>query len=312
MSDNTPAPAARASGAPDSARYEYISMQPQVRRDPLSDFLDACAPVAKAFGWQYGDYATCGPRINGDMELVYVLSGESIITVNGEQSHGFAGDMFVIPKYSYSEINTNPADPHENYWLHLDIGDMLCAERLRVLLGGPLLHLGLDSWLLNLYRWLDAEYELQGDGCRASIDALVRLIFLRVIRLADRDISAIDACPGPDNRGSRAEKLLSDCVREITAHRGAISAGELCHSMYVSPAYLRRLFDNMLGMPPSAFIRSVRMREAEIMLLTTTAPISEIASALGFSSPYHFSGEFRRFHSISPTGYRAVARGGQA
>ena len=179
MSENTPAPAAPASGAPDSARYEYISMQPQVRRDPLSDFLDACAPVAKAFGWQYGDYATCGPRINGDMELVYVLSGESIITVNGEQSHGFAGDMFVIPKYSYSEINTNPADPHENYWLHLDIGDMLCAERLRVLLGGPLLHLGLDSWLLNLYRWLDAEYELQGDGCRASIDVYKRQVHRR-------------------------------------------------------------------------------------------------------------------------------------
>ena len=85
MSDTAFSPTPHVPGAADSARYEYISMQPHVRRDPLSDFLDACAPVAKAFGWQYGDNATCGPRINGDMELVYVLSGESVITVNGEQ-----------------------------------------------------------------------------------------------------------------------------------------------------------------------------------------------------------------------------------
>ena len=143
---------------------------------------------------------------------------------------------------------------------------MLCAERLRVLLGGPLLHLGLDSWLLNLYRWLDAEYELQGDGCRASIDALVRLIFLRVIRLADRDISAIDACPGPDNRGSRAEKLLSDCCSRESPLTAARYPPANCVTACTSaPLTCAGCSTTCWGMPPSsAFIRSVRMREAEI------------------------------------------------
>ena len=296
----------RENAVPDAARYEYFSLPPRVRHDPLSDLIDACEPVVKAFGYEYGAYNTCGPRINGDMELIYVLSGESIVTINGETLHGYAGDMFVIPKYSYSEINTTPSDPHENYWVHLDIADMLCAEQFRRLLGGPLLHPGLDRWLLRLYRWMDAEFMLQSDGCRMAIDALIKLIFLQIINLTSE--SCPSAAHGAPRDFSRAEKLLSDCVREITACRGAISAGELCERMFISPAYLRRMFSDALGMPPSAFIRSVRMREAEMLLLTTTESLADISVKLGFSSPYHFSSEFRRCHSVSPSVYRATAR----
>lgn len=300
----------RQTETPDTARYEYFSLPHRVRHDPLSDLIDDCAPRVKGFGYEYGAYNTCGPRINGDMELIYVLSGESIVTINGETLRGYAGDLFVIPKYSYSEIDTNPLDPHENYWVHLEIADMICAERLKRLLGGPLLHPGLDRWLLRLYRWLDAEFMLQSDGCRMAIDALLKLIFLQIISLTS-DASQPRSAQGV-HASSRADRLLSDCVREIASCHGAISAGELCERMFISPAYLRRLFSDALGMPPSAFIRSVRMREAETLLLTTTDSLADIAARLGFSSPYHFSGEFRRCHSVSPSVYRATARGSAA
>ena len=43
-----------------------------------------------------------------------------------------------------------------------------------------------------------------------------------------------------------------------------------------------------------------------MLLLTTNAPISVIAMDLGFSSPYHFSNEFRKYHSVSPSMYRKL------
>ena len=50
------------------------------------------------------------------------------------------------------------------------------------------------------------------------------------------------------------------------------------------------------------------LTEAEMLLLTTTESLADISVKLGFSSPYHFSSEFRRCHSVSPSVYRATAR----
>lgn len=290
-----------------AARYEYISLKPLTAPDALSDFIAACEITVKCLGWQYGSRCTTScPRINGDMELIYVVSGESIVTINGETFHGFAGDMLVIPQYAYSYIDTNPDDPHENYWMHIKTRNITYAEKLRMLLGGPLLHIGADRLLLKMYRWLDAEYSLRDNGFKIGIDALVKLIFIRIIRITGRNLSDLGSALRSESRNSNARQLLSQCVREITARRGALSASDLSRITFASPAYIRRIFNDMLGMPPSEFIRSTRMREAEIMLRTSDEPVSSIAAALGFSSLYHFSREFRRIHSMPPTTYRSM------
>lgn len=59
-------------------------------------------------------------------------------------------------------------------------------------------------------------------------------------------------------------------------------------------------------MTPLTFIRSVRMREAEILLLSTDESVGAISAKLGFSSTHHFYNEFRHFHSISPAAYRDI------
>ena len=59
-------------------------------------------------------------------------------------------------------------------------------------------------------------------------------------------------------------------------------------------------------MTPLTFIRSVRMREAEILLLSTDESVGAISAKLGFSSAHHFYNEFRHFHSVSPAAYRGA------
>ena len=295
-----------AAGCPEQP-YVYYSATPTIFCDGLSDFLADCNIVVKAFDWQYNKNNTCGPRIYGDMELIYILAGESIVTVNGTVYHGYANDMFVIPQFAFAQISTNPEDSHENYWMHLQISDPLRAQRLARLLGGPLLHLGEDRPLRELYRWLDACNVLRGEGSYLAIQSLAQLILTRVIRLVHPVNGPADAplLPAMENRA--ADELLQRSVRVVSDCRGNISVNALSARLFVSSAYIRRIYRQRLGMTPLAFIRSVRMREAEILLLSTDESVGAISAELGFSSTHHFYNEFRRFHAISPAAYRAAA-----
>lgn len=291
---------------PTEAQYSYFSEKLHVRCDPLSRFIESCDLTLKAFDWQYGPENTTGPRIYGDMELIYVMSGESIITLNSVVYYGHEGDLFVIHKHSLCRIDTNPEDPHENYWMHLDVGDVVAEKQLENLLGGPMLHLGKDRQLLEYYRWMDAYYTIGGNGSYLCIKSCLHLILCRIIQLLHQQenpstFRIADQCDDLRN-------LLRICIQKILESRGNITVAKLCEQVYVSPSHLRQVFRTQLGESPSAFIRSVRIREAEKQLMVTDLPISAIASQLGYASPYHFTNDFRKNHAITPTEYRKIHR----
>lgn len=75
----------------------------------------------------------------------------------------------------------------------------------------------------------------------------------------------------------------------------------------------------LAGMPAGAFIRAFRktfhttpyqyvldrrIGHAKTLLLTTSQSITEIAVAVGFSTPNHFATAFKRRVGVSPRGYR--------
>lgn len=288
------------------SQYTYFSETLHVNRDPLSTFIETCDFTLKAFDWQYGPENTAGPRIYGDMELIFVQSGESIITINGVVYHGYEGDMFVIPKHSLCRIDTNPENPHENYWMHLDIGDVAAEKHFENLLGGPLLHLGKDKQLLEHYHWMDAYFTIRGSGSYLCVKSCLHLILIRIIQLLQQQekISTFLIPNQSDNR----HDLLRACMDMIIEKHGNINVAALCEQMYVSPSYLRQVFRTQMGESPSSFIRSVRIREAEKLLMSTDSPISAIAAQLGYASPYHFTNDFRKYHAIAPTEYRKIHR----
>lgn len=287
----------------DNGFYEYCNLPMQISHDPLSDFLDSCNLTVKAFGYQV-EMPYIGPRIYGDLELIYLLSGDGILNINGKIYHGKANDMFVLPKYSLCSF-TNPGDRFENYYIHIDISDPIAEEQLKLLFREPLLHLSADPVLLQCYRWLETYYVDGGSGSHLAINSLLRLILIRAITLSGVAKNTDAVNPKPKSENSQYQ-LLRNAIELITEKQGNITVTELCNTLYVSPTYTRRVFRNLLGASLHTFIRSVRIRAAEIMLLTTAEPISDIAMQLGFSSPYHLSNEFKKYHSVSPSTYRKL------
>ncbi|MGP3967606.1 helix-turn-helix domain-containing protein [Streptomyces sp. 6N223] len=103
---------------------------------------------------------------------------------------------------------------------------------------------------------------------------------------------------GVDPRVRRVEAL-------IAADPGAPhTVASLAAAVSLSPSRLAHLFAEQLGHTPMRALRDARLRHAARLLEATPLPVSRVAAASGFASPFHFSRLFRRRYGVPPGAYR--------
>jgi len=73
----------------------------------------------------------------------------------------------------------------------------------------------------------------------------------------------------------------------------------------VGPRQLNRLFNRRFGIGVIARYRALRLEKAHALLLRSSLPVAEVASATGFASATHFSRRFREQYGTSPSGVRS-------
>jgi AraC family transcriptional regulator len=107
---------------------------------------------------------------------------------------------------------------------------------------------------------------------------------------------------GPLPRFSKVEaKWVIDYIR--TNIDRAINLLELAELVQLSPRQFLRVFANTFGTTPHQYILNERIALAK-ELITTCRILAEISMKLGFASPSHFSGAFRKLTGMSPRQYR--------
>jgi AraC family transcriptional regulator of arabinose operon len=72
----------------------------------------------------------------------------------------------------------------------------------------------------------------------------------------------------------------------------------------VSRATLYSTFKRATGLSPLQYRETTRMREAMLLLESSSLPVAEIAKQVGISDAFYFSTRFRKFHGESPRQYR--------
>lgn len=88
-------------------------------------------------------------------------------------------------------------------------------------------------------------------------------------------------------------------------YAGDIRLSDLANLVNWSPFYLLRVFRREVGLPPHAYLESVRIREAQ-RLIASDKPLVDIAYETGFSSQSHLTNAFKRFIGLPPGRYRAI------
>ncbi len=83
-----------------------------------------------------------------------------------------------------------------------------------------------------------------------------------------------------------------------------ITLGQVAEQCSITPEYLSRIFKSEMGMTFNHYLTSVRMKEAEILLMQTNISVAEIAFTIGYNDSNYFTNKFKKIYNISPTQFR--------
>ncbi len=71
----------------------------------------------------------------------------------------------------------------------------------------------------------------------------------------------------------------------------------------ISRVHLHRKIKEITGLSARDYLKNTRMKQASYLLTDKTLSISEVAYAVGYSNPGHFSSSFKAFYGVSPSEY---------
>ena len=106
----------------------------------------------------------------------------------------------------------------------------------------------------------------------------------------------------------KEKKAIQQACRYIDeCFASGINLKELAQQVALSPYYLLRVFHAEVGMPPYAYLESVRIRHAQ-WLIETGKPLAEVAIEVGFSSQSHMTRRFKKIIGATPGQYAQQVR----
>lgn len=109
------------------------------------------------------------------------------------------------------------------------------------------------------------------------------------------------ATPRSGVSDSRIQQSLAYIRNNV---RGHVSVAALASMACMSKDHYIRTFKKETGETPNAYITKRRMKAAELLLITTDAPVKAVADKLGYDDYSYFNKTFKRYSGVTPQQYR--------
>ncbi len=186
-----------------------------------------------------------------------------------------------------------PAGTWSHSWVNLigaDVNRLLSASGLP--LGQPLMLDAADLFDRYLVAMCD-ELHSHVPPDPFIIDSLLRLFVHELTRRASRDRTG----RLPERMGSIQSYIHANLHRPMRLD-------ELAHHGHLSVSQFSVLFVECFGTSPMAYVQQVRMNRAAMLLAQNNQAVAQVAAAVGYGDPLHFSRRFKHHHGLSPTAYR--------
>lgn len=242
-------------------------------------------------------------HLHPQLELFFVLSGETRVTVRRETKTLKPGDLAVIfPNqiHSYTALSADSRAALVVCDLALTSGfsdTLLLWHPANPFLPPEALHPNVAFAIGELTA------ENRGGGDRAVCAALVQLVLARVTPQLSLH----------RNRAADYSALTYQIAQYVAAHfREPLTLDTLARALGVSRFHLSHVFSDKIGQGFSAYLASMRVDCACALLADTNRPVTEIAAEAGFESQRSFFRAFSARCGMTPLAYRRRAQGTQA
>jgi len=242
--------------------------------------------------------------------MAYVLSGGCSYTIGDEIYRVKKGDIVIF----------NPDVPHgksvkageEILELHMGFGniniDGLPRNHLIAPTAPPIYNLReYEQDFLNCCSDICSEQESNEPGCELMIKVHVMrflIYFLKATRTEVRRKARTLAGFDSSDKAVIVNTLIK-YLNENYMHQ--ISLETISKSIYLSPAYISKVFKDETGETPINYLIKLRLSKAREMLLEGGHSIKTVAMAVGYDDAYYFSKLYKKYHGISPSKVRKMS-----
>jgi AraC-like DNA-binding protein len=229
-------------------------------------------------------------------ELTFIVTtyGKCVYWIGDDKVILERGDFFLIPDQTSFYGKSIPTVFHEKIVIHFTV-----PERERSSL--PML-------LSN--RWTKSKtgiYELCLDRLRtmhkdwnerlAYADVRASAVVIETLALWSRELDRGKVTLETFNNVERMKTYIQSHYRE------KVTKDELGAWIGKSPNYAATLFRKVTGQPISAYVHTIRIRNAMYLLTESLLTVGEIADFLGYNDVSYFQRTFKRATGNSPSHY---------
>ena len=234
--------------------------------------------------------------------MVYITKGGGVFTsdsLKGRIIRIKAGDAFLLFPGEWHTYKPDPETGWDEYWIHFvgDIADMWTREGL-LDKNDPVLHIGIKEGILDLYRTGKRIMGRQASGYQQAMCGICANIICSAVYYHRNNL--------PEN--SRISEVVDHVRVSIGNHLQDIKAPDVAEDLDLSYSKVRKEFKNYTGMPPGAYIRTIRISQAKELLTNTDMSVKEIAFECGFKNADYFCVAFRKNVGMSATEFRNRTR----
>ena len=250
-------------------------------------------------GWQHKDIIN-----NGDYELFIILKGSAFIKIGNVKYQINQHECLLIPPFIRHVGYEGSPDNTEYYWMHFFSTDKVSTTYIssdypydknenEVEIPQKFLITDFDRLALLVRQMLDSNNDDSSSNLASNY--FVSSILIELDRQFNTSITQRP-------KSSSKFEIIKNWIR-IHSHE-KLSVELIANEFNMTPVYLTKTFNENEGMTTIKFINLAKVHQAEILLLTTTLSIKEIAYKLSFNNEKYFLRVFKQITSITPTQFR--------
>ena len=231
--------------------------------------------------------------------LNFLVSGESVLEINGEEFTVLPNQCFLIPPntpvHYYSK---RPAKKIEVYWINFYGKDCEKLISMTAFSKTPVLQLPATvrtSILSNFKEALSlCNYQhIQGIIGNQLLSTIIKALLIN---------SKLFVEATPRKKLTDFDKIITLINTNLFSPN--LNAKFICNQCYITPEHLSRLFKKNMNLHFSSYVNTERIKKASALLLDTDYPLVKIAELVGYGDVYYFCKIFKKYRLMTPTEYR--------
>lgn len=267
--------------------YEIHKINTEIERLPIRLLFISHSSYDQ--GWQSIQHS------HEFVELFYIVKGQGSFIVNNSEFHVEKNQLIIIN----SNVNHTEKSSDKNSLEYITLGfDGISFSRENNNIEESIIfYEDRRLEILLLIKFLLAELKTEKNQAFIISQNILEIIIMKLNQYQNVETH--------ESSNEKINSVIYETKKYIDLHYSEpISLDDLAAISHLNKYYLSHAFKSQTGLSPIDYLNKTRIKNAKILLESTSYSISEIARFTGFSSQSFFSQRFKKITSVSPRKYR--------